>query len=195
MKKLFLTLTAAAAVTFAANAQTEKGKTVLGGTVSYDHSSVKDVDGNTQGFSIIPSVGVFVDDNVAVGLGVGYAWEQDDNGTIKAQNGEFSVAPYARLYKGDGNFKFFGQVSVPMGWGTSKVDGDKTGNTARYGVEVAPGFAFFPTEKIGIELSVKGLYYQNRTAEVEATGAKTTSNAFGLDASSFAPRIGLQFYF
>src|SRR3546814_697355 len=88
MKKLFLTLTAAAAVTFAANAQTEKGKTLLGGTVSYDYANVKDVDGNAQSFSIIPSVGVFVNDNVAVGLGIGYAWSQDDNGTSKAQFGD-----------------------------------------------------------------------------------------------------------
>ncbi|MFB2118903.1 outer membrane beta-barrel protein [Parapedobacter sp. 2B3] len=194
MKKLFLTLSAAVALTFAANAQTEKGKTILGGTVSYDYSNVKDVDGNDQSFSIIPSVGVFVNDNVAVGLGIGYAWGQDDNGTTKTQAGEFSAAPFARLYKGDGNFKFFGQVSVPMGWGTTKADGDKTGSSARYGVEVAPGFAFFPTEKIGIEFSVRGLYYQNATWKPEG-GGDVTSNSFGLDASSFAPRIGLQFYF
>jgi|SRR5690606_13177811 len=194
MKKLFLTLSAAVALTFAANAQTEKGKTILGGTVSYDYSNVKDVDGNEQSFSIIPSVGVFVNDNVAVGLGIGYAWGQDDNGTIKTQVGEFSAAPFARLYKGNGNFKFFGQVSVPMGWGNSKSDGDKLGTSARYGVEVAPGFAFFPTEKIGIELSVRGLYYQNTTLKPEG-GDDVTSNSFGLDASSFAPRLGLQFYF
>src|SRR5690606_30527667 len=114
--------------------------------------------------------------------------------TIKTQVGEFSAAPFARLYKGNGNFKFFGQVSVPMGWGNSKSDGDKLGTSARYGVEVAPGFAFFPTEKIGIELSVRGLYYQNTTLKPEG-GDDVTSNSFGLDASSFAPRLGLQFYF
>ncbi|MEC3880405.1 outer membrane beta-barrel protein [Parapedobacter sp. 10938] len=194
MKKLLLTLTAAAAVTFAANAQTEKGKTLLGGTVSYDYANVKDVDGNTQSFSIIPSVGVFVNDNVAVGLGIGYAWSQDDDGTDKVQSGEFSAAPFARLYKGDGNFKFFGQLSVPMGWGTSKANGDKIASAERYGVELAPGFAFFPTEKIGIEFSVKGLYYQNTTVTPEG-GDGVSSNSFGLDASSFAPRIGIQFYF
>ena len=194
MKKLFLTLSAAVALTFAANAQTEKGKTILGGTVSYDYSDVKDVDGNVQNFSIIPSVGVFVNDNVAVGLGIGYTWGQEDNGETKTQLGEFSVAPYARLYKGNGNFKFFGQLSVPMGWGNSKQDGDKLGSGAHYGVEVTPGFAFFPTEKIGIELSVRGLYYQNTTLKPE-DGADVTTNSFGLDASSFAPRLGLQFYF
>ncbi|WP_262248276.1 porin family protein [Parapedobacter soli] len=194
MKKLFLTLSAAVALTFAAQAQTEKGKTILGGTVSYDYSNVKDVDGSVQSFSIIPSVGVFVNDNVAVGLGIGYAWGQEDNGTNKTKIGEFSAAPYARLYKGDGNFKFFGQLSVPMGWGNSKVDDTKLGSSERYGVELAPGFAFFPTNKIGIEFSVRGLYYQNSTLKSEG-GDNVSTNSFGLDASSFAPRIGLQFYF
>ncbi len=194
MKKLLLTLTAAAAVTFAANAQTEKGKTILGGTVSYDYSNVKDVDGSEQSFSIIPSVGVFVSDNVAVGLGIGYTWGQEDNGVDKVKVGEFSAAPYARLYKGDGDFKFFGQLSVPMGWGTSKQNDDKLFSSERYGVELAPGFAYFPTEKIGIEFSVKGLYYQNTTLKPEG-GDNVSSNSFGLDASSFAPRIGIQFYF
>ena len=194
MKKLFLTLTAAAAVTFAANAQTEKGKTILGGNVSYDYSNVKDVDGSLQGFSILPSVGVFVSDNVAVGLGIGYAWNQEDDGTDKSKVGEFSAAPYARLYKGDGNFKFFGQLSVPMAWGTSKENDTKLGNTERYGVELAPGFAYFPTEKIGIEFSVRGLYYQNSTLKPEG-GDNVSTNSFGLNANSLAPKIGVQFYF
>ena len=195
MKKLFLTLSAAVALTFAANAQTEKGKTILGGTVSYDYSNVKDVDGSDQSFSIIPSVGVFASDNVAVGLGIGYAWSQADDGTDKTKFGEFSAAPFARLYKGDGNFKFFGQLSVPMGWGTDKKNDDKLWSSERYGVELSPGFAFFPTEKIGIEFSVRGLYYQNTTLKPEGDGENTSSNSFGLDASSLAPRIGLQFYF
>jgi len=194
MKKLFLTLSAAIAVTFAANAQTEKGKTILGGNVSYDYSKVQDVDGDVQGFSILPNVGVFVSDNVAVGLGFGYTWAQEDDGAEKSKIGEFSAAPFARLYKGDGSFKFFGQLSVPMGWGTSKVDDTKIGNTEHYGVALSPGFAYFPTSKIGIEFSVTGLYYQNTTWKPEE-GDKVSTNSFGLNANSLAPRIGVQFYF
>lgn len=194
MKKLFLTLSAAVALTFAANAQTEKGKTILGGNVSYDYTNIKDVDGNVQSFSILPSVGVFVSDNVAVGLGFGYAWSQNDDGSDKTKLGEFAAAPYARLYKGDGNFKFFGQLSVPMAWGNSKENDTKLASTERYGVELAPGFAYFPTEKIGIEFSVRGLYYQNYTSKPEG-GDNVSTNSFGLNANSLAPRIGVQFYF
>ena len=198
MKKVLLTLSAAVALTFAANAQTEKGKVILGGNVSYDYSKVKGSDVESHTLGIVPSVGYFVNDNFAVGTGVGYMYEKN-SATAAFFGGEtvneFSVAPFARLYKGDGNFKFFGQLSVPMGWGTGKNgDGDKLGSINRYGVQLAPGFAYFPTEKIGIELSVKGLYYENTTTKPEGAG-KTTSNTFGLNANSLAPRIGVQFYF
>lgn len=191
MKKLFLTLSAAIALTFAANAQTEKGNVILGGNVSYDYSKVKDADTETQSFGIQPSVGFFVNDNFAIGTGIGYAYAESGVTT----DNSFGVAPFARLYKGDGNFKFFGQLSVPMAWGTTEEDDVKLGNSANYGVELAPGFAYFPTSKIGIELSVRGLYYQNSSFKPEGSDEKTSVNSFGLNANSFAPRLGVQFYF
>ncbi|SKB37602.1 Outer membrane protein beta-barrel domain-containing protein [Parapedobacter luteus] len=198
MKKLFLTLSAAIAVTFVANAQTEKGKFILGGNVSYDYTSVKDADIDSHSLGIIPSVGYFVSDNFAVGTGIGYAYEKNTAGADVFSSSNtvhaFSVAPFARLYKGDSNFKFFGQLSVPMAWGTAKADDTKLGNIESYGVELAPGFAYFPTSKIGIELSVRGLYYQNSSIKPEE-GSNVTTNSFGLNANSLAPRLGVQFYF
>ncbi len=198
MKKLFLTLSAAIAVTFAANAQTEKGKTILGGNVSYDYTKVKDADVEAHSLNILPSVGFFVSDNFAIGTGIGYAYEENTSlaevfGGNKVS--AFSVAPFARLYKGDGDFKFFGQLSVPMAWGSAKADDTKKGNTESYGVAVSPGFAYFPTSKIGIELSVRGLYYQNNSLKPEEGGEKVSTNSFGLNANSLAPSIGVQFYF
>lgn len=198
MKKLLLTLTAAAAVTFAANAQTEKGKTILGGSVSYDYTKVKDADTEGHSLGILPSVGFFVSDNFAVGTGIGYAYEEN-TGAAAIFGGDqlnaFSVAPFARLYKGDGDFKFFGQLSVPMAWGAAKDGDTKIGNTEQYGVQLAPGFAYFPTDKIGIEFSVRGLYYENTTVKPEEGGENVSTNSFGLNANSLAPRIGIQFYF
>ncbi|SFC70158.1 Outer membrane protein beta-barrel domain-containing protein [Parapedobacter composti] len=196
MKKLFLTLSAAVAVTLAANAQTEKGKVILGGNVSYDYTKVKDADVEGHALGILPSVGFFVSDNIAVGTGLGYSYSENTDALAFEGNklSVFSVAPFARLYKGEGDFKFFGQLSVPMGWGTAKEGDTKLGNTEQYGVELAPGFAYFPTSKIGIELSVRGLYYQTNTLKAEEGGSLTT-NSFGLNANSLAPRIGVQFYF
>ena len=192
MKKLFLTFSAAIALTFAAQAQTDKGTVILGGNVSYDNVKVKDADAERQSFAIQPTVGYFVSDNFAIGAGIGYGFSKDEN---DSKTSAFTVAPTARLYKGDGDFKFFGQLSVPMAWGTNKQGDTKLGTTSDYGVELAPGFAYFPTSKVGIELSVRGLYYQSSTFKAEGSDAKTTTNSFGLNANSLAPRLGVQFYF
>jgi len=199
MKKLFLTLSAAVALTFAANAQTEKGKILLGGNVSYDYSKIKDADKEGQSLSILPSIGFFVNDNFAVGTAIGYSYEGNTGAAalsfVSADKlNAFNIAPFARLYKGDGDFKFFGQLSVPMAWGTAKNGDDKVGSTASYGVALSPGFAYFPTSKIGIELSVKGLYYQNTSVTPEG-GDKVSANSLGLNANSLAPSLGVQFYF
>lgn len=197
MKKILLTLSAVAVLGFAANAQTEKGKFMLGGQVSYDGQTVKDSDIKENSFSIVPNVGYFVADNIAVGLGLGYHWnkaEVDDNSsnTVSA----FQLAPFGRMYSNNaGPVKFFGQLSVPMSWGERKINDDKVATTSNYGVELAPGLAFFPTSNIGIEFKVRGLYFQSSTDKAEATDIETTRNSYGLNANSLAPTVGVTFHF
>ncbi|MFC3196503.1 outer membrane beta-barrel protein [Parapedobacter deserti] len=196
MKKLFLTMMAGLGVTMAVNAQsTDKGTVIVGGNVSYDYKKVVDVDGNTQHYAILPHVGYFVQNNFALGLGLGYSGETTKSAAdVKTSLGEFAVAPYARYYKGDGNVKLFGQLAAPMAWGTQHVDGDKTGTTERYGAALSPGIAYFPSSRLGIELSVRGLYYEYSSQKPEG-GSKVGVNEFGLNANSLAPSIGINFYF
>ncbi len=198
MKKLFLTLAAVSALTFAANAQTEKGKVTLGGQVGFGISDVKDTDIKNNSFSINPTVGYFVADNIEVGTSVGYAWAENKVTAAKNTKNEFQVAPYARMYSGNGPLKFFGQLSVPMSWGkntaettvanaSTKVDSKYT----NYGVQLAPGLAFFPTSNVAISLSVQGLYYNNHKNKA----TDVTTNTFGLDANSLNPTLGVKFHF
>lgn len=194
MKKLFLTLTAVTALTLASQAQTEKGKFIVGGQVGFETSKVKDTDLKNNSFSINPTVGYFVSDNWAVGTGVGYNWGKSELATNTVETNAFQVAPFVRNYIGEGQFKFFSQLSVPMAWGknTTEVAGVETeAKFQKYGVELAPGFAFFPTSKVGIELKVRGLYFDS----YKDKGTDVTTNSFGLDANSLAPTLGVQFYF
>ena len=195
MKKILLTLTAVTALTFASQAQTEKGKFLVGGQVGFETSKVKDTDKKTNSFSINPTVGYFISDNWAVGTAVGYNWsknEADKNNNTKTD--AFNVAPFARNYIGNGQFRFFSQLSVPMQFGKTTVDKAGTETETKFqniGVELAPGFAFFPSSRVGIELKVRGLYFEsnkNKTADV-------TTTKFGLDADSFSPTLGVQFHF
>lgn len=200
MKKLFLTLTAAVALAFTANAQTEKGKLFLGGSVGYNYNKVNGTDHSNQSFNIVPNVGYFISDNFAIGTGVGYRYGQyytdgANDVDLKVKQGAFVVAPFARAYKGNEMFKFFGQLSVPMAFGNTKVDGTKVSSTTSFGAQLSPGLAFFPHKNVGIELSVRGLYYGNDRIKDEATGSKQITNSFGLASDFFAPQLGVQFYF
>ena len=194
MKKFYLTLAAVAALTFASQAQTEKGKFLVGGQVGFETSKVKDTDQKNNSFSINPTVGYFVSDNWAVGTGIGYNWRKSESGAQnETKENSFQVAPFARNYVGNGQFRFFSQLSVPMSWGKTETEGTNNSEikTEKYGVELAPGFAFFPTSKVSVELKVRGLYFEsdkNKTDDV-------TTNKFGLDANSLAPTLGVQFSF
>lgn len=194
MRKLLLTLTAVAGLTMASQAQTEQGKFIVGGQVGFHTNSVDDSDAETSSFSINPTVGYFVSDNWAIGTAVGYNWSKAENSIDVTKSNSFNVAPFVRNYIGDGQFKFFAQLSVPMQWGEVEFEDPSTNRTdkfASYGVELAPGVAFFPTPKIGIELKVRGLYYNH----FDGKDSFDSSNEFGLDANSLSPTLGVQFHF
>lgn len=196
MKKLFFTMMTGLGFAVVVNAQsTDKGNLILGGQASYNFEKTVDVDGDTQNYAIIPQIGFFVQDNFALGLGVGYSGTSEKSPMdMKTTLGEFTVAPYARVYRGEGSVKFFGQLSVPMAWGTNKVDGTKTGTTERYGAAISPGIAYFPTDNLGIEFAVRGLYYEHTSQKPEG-GFKVDVNEFGLNVNSLMPSVGVNFYF
>ena len=197
MKKV-LFIAAIAFTAFTASAQTEQGNIVLGGTAQFQTQKAK-VDGaeSRDDFAIVPMIGYFVQQNLAIGTGIGVEQTKFTSG---AKSTAVVVEPFARYYKGLGSeqFKFFGQLSVPMTFGNDKnADGDKVGGENSIGVALSPGFAFFPTKKFGIELGFSGIQFES-TVEKDADGDKidnSGSNRFSIGADFFSPRIGLQFYF
>ncbi|WP_243732235.1 porin family protein [Pedobacter duraquae] len=202
MKKLLLSMIAVAAIAFSTQAQTEKGKIMLGGNLAFDtqKSDAAGSKANTS-FEVVPSVGYFVGNNIAVGTGVGYSYDKNV-GTFRNQ--AFVVSPFGRYYANiSESFKFFGQLSVPMEFGSSKVVdaagnvGAKIGSSTQIGVAVSPGFAFFPTKKIGIEFALNGLSYTNYKVDDnngnKINGAGYNNVSFG--TNFFSPKLGVQFYF
>ena len=202
MKKLLLSLVAVSALAFTTQAQTEKGKIIVGGNAAFS-TNKSDADGakSNTSFKIVPSVGYFVSDNIAVGTGVGYSYDKQIS---KFENQAFVVSPFGRYYANlSESFKFFGQLSVPMEFGTAKaVDatgkvGDKVGSSTNIGVALSPGFAFYPTKKIGIEFALNGLNYNNLRKE-DGNGNKLKGagyDEFSFGANFFSPKIGIQLHF
>jgi opacity protein-like surface antigen len=205
MKKLILSLTAVVAIALSASAQTEKGKFILGGTASYE--SVKsDAAGAkaAQNLTLVPNVGYFVSNNFALGTGIGYSYSKIGSASPTGQNEAIVVNPFGRYYVGlSDQFKFFGQAAVPLAFGTVKstdASGDagaKVGSSTSVGVALSPGFAYFPTKKIGIEFAFRGVSYDSYKVEDandnEIKGAG--SERFSIGTSFFTPQIGVQFHF
>lgn len=227
MKKL-LTLAALCASVWTVNAQTEKGKLLIGGNIGYSNSKsssrnaqIEQLIGEdsvkTISYSVAVNAGYFIRDNFAIGMGIGYSHIKSNlNGTVyyndlqipsplfysgESKSDLFFLNPFARYYVGlADNFKFFGQVSVPISSGTQKQSGAANpGNyqeykTTSYGVSIQPGLAFFPSKRISLELSSNGLDYAHRQLKNKRTDEKTTSNSFSFGLSTFAPRLGIVFY-
>ncbi|WP_432708084.1 outer membrane beta-barrel protein [Pedobacter sp.] len=200
MKKLVLSLVAVFAFAFATQAQTEKGNVLVGGNVGFNTSKTDGADKSDVNFKVVPSVGYFVADNFAIGTGVGYNYNKQVS--RNNLNQAFEVSPFGRYYVDlNDNFKFFGQLAVPMAFGNNKyVDangntGDKLATTTNIGVNLAPGFAYYPSKKVGIEFSVDGFGYNHNKVENELTGNKVKSNSFGFNANTFAPKLGIMLHF
>ncbi|AMP99953.1 hypothetical protein AY601_3080 [Pedobacter cryoconitis] len=215
MKKL-VTLAMLSAFALAVNAQTEKGKTIAGGSIGYSNSKSSNnaMESKQNSLTLLPSIGYFVKDNLALGLGIGYS-RLTEEGSEKTQyllnqkntTDYFMVSPFIRRYINiSDQFKFFGQFSVPMKWGNLEsvtgtaspavsVAPPSNSKTTAIGVSIEPGFAYFPTKRIGIQLSLDGLSYAWNKTENKNSHEVSKNNAFNLGTDFFAPKIGIQFHF
>ncbi|MBQ0151627.1 MAG: outer membrane beta-barrel protein, partial [Chryseobacterium sp.] len=214
------------------NAQIAKGTTYLSGQVGYGQVNDNNTDKKVSNFNIVPTVGFFVDTNFAIGLGIGYknaktTIEDTSVATVgnitttsvstgKDINNAFVIEPFARKYWTlSDKLYFFGQLSVPMEFGSGKTEGsttttvssstgtpatttttvsqnaDKAKSTA-IGVAIKPGLDYFLNKNWTIEATIGEFGYN--TKKYDFDGAKSTDNfKFGLDLS--AVTIGVKYVF
>jgi hypothetical protein len=208
MKKLLL-IAAVSVLGFTANAQTEKGKVVLGGSLFYTSQESNDGYSKSSTLSIIPNAGYFISDNLAIGAGLGYSfvkYNQDlgNNFFSNMREKNVIIKPFARYYKGvNSQFKFFGNLAVPITFGNVKNYqnfGDSyllKHTTNSWGVMLSPGFSYFPMPKLGIEFSVAGITYNDAKYNNQNSNGQsdTRSKQFRIGADLASPMIGVQFYF
>ena len=160
---------------------TAKGKWLIGPALSI--SSDSDDDGTTttkqtkMGFQ--PEIGYFISDDLSVGLSFAVGSEQaklDGDATDKTSS--FLIAPTLRYYLPiSPKFQFLGKLQVPFGSvKTTLFEGNEVNvKSTLFGVQATPAFAFFPSNKISIEMAFGSLSF----ASLKADGI--TSSSFGLD--------------
>jgi hypothetical protein len=126
MKKLFLSALALS-LAFLSQAQITKGTTFIGGGFQINRfnatggdSSVSYQNPNTSGYSIAPSVGWAIKDDLVFGVTVGYGHGKTDykssNSPVNISNnylGSLFLKKYKPLGKG---FSLFGQGSLGINW-------------------------------------------------------------------------------
>lgn len=131
MKKLLLAAFFFAAMSFSANAQTEKGTKLLGGSAGFTSQ-----DGSTI-WSINPSYGSFIKDNLAIGA----------EAMLAGYDGEsvWMLGAYAKPYfGGSDNGKFFGKAMLGLG--------DAESMETELSWSAGLGYAAFLNKSIALEI-------------------------------------------
>lgn len=196
MKKL---LVAGAIALFGlSNAQIAKGSTYLSGNLNF--STIDNNNNNTtqNELKLVPSVGYFVADNLAVGLGIGYANTMDkvENKAAysKVSSNALVVEPFIRKYWGLGDkLSIFGQLSVPMAFGNVKSENNITSSKetfSQYGVVVKPGLNYFVSNNWAIEATLGEFGWNNSQFK---NAQAVNAYKFGLNFDSVG--LGVKYFF
>lgn len=217
MKSKLLIMVALCAIAFTTNAQTEKGRKLLGGSIGFvtqkTESSSKHSSTNLNAGS---QIGLFVANNLVIGTSLNYSYSKTkpvisnyfdgSNYYVSSISGNLSnsygITPYVRYYVNIiEKLKFYGQLNIGANFGTQQtIDAQsntktKTNDFQLYSTSINPGLAFFATKKLAIELSFPliGYMYQNYD-EVDSNPVKSTFSAFSFAAST-SPSVGINFHF
>ena len=187
MKKLIVL--GAVALFGLSNAQIAQGSTYVSGTLNYQGLRDNNEETKVDDYKFVPTVGYFVADNFAIGVGVGYAAnvaKQDfSNRYDKDTNSAIVVEPFARKYWTLGDkLYFFGQLSVPLEFGKVKSETvfadfpeDNVENEAKYtsyGVALKPGLDYFLNKNWTVEATIGEFSY--KTSKFDVDGAKSNDN-------------------
>lgn len=181
MKKI-VTIFALALICSGAYAQFNQGRILAGGAIGFSATTTKAKSNSATNtlyhntsFTVMPNVGYFVIDKLAVGAGLGlgvHSQKGDGNSNYKSTNTSFALTPFARYYLDPGIF-FQAQVGFGSESDKTKLDGSNTTTTTKYGVfdwAVAAGYAYFLNDNVAIEpmIGFKSHSLNDKDADVKA---------------------------
>lgn len=212
------------------NAQITKGTKMLGAdiygsmnsnnTPSSTSNSVENVS-RYMTLGITPSVGYFIKDNIALGLGIGYANTHSKNETILttqqlknlsiSNNNSFNLNPYYRYYIGlSDKLYYFTNLSLNFSYGIGKGKSyqlDSAGNenninkstssSLGFGVSINPGCSYFATDKFALELTIGSLYYnfsKEKSTNPSGIVNQSINQWGGINLSMSSINIGFRYF-
>ena len=228
-RRFLLVLAAGALLCSSTHAQTPAGRWLVTGGISlYSNSSTDPTDyhATTNGLGISPSIGYFVVNHLAIGLtgGAGYTRNEQTVATafpdglprkLTQKNTYYRLALFGRYYwhlsertaitatlsgglgRSQQEYREEGGYSDP-GLPAAYNRTDKGRNV---GAQLTPAFVFFPTPKLGLEVTLGSFYVNRERHEITpvptsypSTGKNTNTSA-GATFSFYSLGIGGSYFF
>jgi len=212
MKKILLTLTAVAGLTFASNAQEfgfEKGNFIVEGSLQASSTNNKNSENKESAFQFTPQAGYFVTDKIAVGIGLGYGRGKETTNTTAVKTVRtdevFAAGVFGRYYFLDlgSRFKTYTQVNLAYAntTGEEKLGSDpavKDPALNGFNAGAGVGVNYFLTNKIAVNFALADVISYS-TAKYDVDGAKSV-NTFNANLNVFdnffsTAKFGLTFKF
>ncbi len=191
MKKLLL-IVAFCTGGMMANAQLQEGSILATGGLNFTSTSGDDASSSSFGISL--AGGYFIQDNFVVGLSLAYGSGSlgfnDDFGMDDMSTDAFGIGAFARYYiPYTDKFSFFGQAGLS---GVFSSPGENVSSNI-FSFELAPGFAYFFTDRIALDFSVGLIGFSSQVVSIGDNSASTNTINFGADLLS--PRLGFSVFF
>ncbi|QNF33492.1 hypothetical protein HUW51_12460 [Adhaeribacter swui] len=181
--------------------QLNKGTLLLGGNIRYTNKAVSDDDlrsvnnheGNQKEFVVGPRAGIFLKNNLAVGLLLNYEhqkqrnWDEYNNLFYGSQTQILKLGPFIRYYHFIvPELAVFGQGAITYNYNFNSHD------TFVFTANVSPGLTYFITPKLGLEMNLGGISYTRGVYKPNKED-RATSNLIDLQLIS-GLQIGGSFY-
>ncbi|MFZ6010648.1 MAG: outer membrane beta-barrel protein [Bacteroidota bacterium] len=187
--------------TIVVNAQTGAKTKMIGGGIVYSSTKYDYTPQSSyNSLSLIPTLGYFVKDNLAIGLQVGYHWNGSDIGPSQSsrRNG-LGFGPFIRYYvpTSNSNFAVYAQFSTSINLGKQKDQNGSNSFEANYrdiDAGIAPGFVYFFNQHWAVELQLEGVSYSNNDPNTDADNDTRRSFLIGLNSLS-PSTIGFRYHF
>lgn len=147
-------------------------------------------------FNIAPTIGYFVFDDLALGIGLDYTFNKVEEDNLEnVKDSDLLFGPFARYYVPVADdMSFF--LEANFGFGTSSDNQVIAGapqsiNTNILAFGVGPGFTIFSSRSVGIEAILR-YNYAKSVFDTEIAGIKRETTT---KTNQFDFALGVQFYF
>lgn len=159
-----------------------KGDAFITGSVSFN--SQKTGEQKNNGFTIAPSAGYFVSNNIALGAIVRYGhtkYEVDDIANSKSTTSGITAGLFGRYYfTPENRLSFFGHLEANYTSSKAKSPAE-TFKTNGFGVMLGPGVNYFISDHFALETTFGAISYGSRKPD---GGTKTDSFGVNLNLSN-----------